>query len=134
MSEGLAQHQLARDCAAPGTRGPTARLVAALRAPAVRARNIDLLAAAIAATLPWSTTAPAVFMVLWLIALAPTVDLRALLRSLARPACALPLAFFALALIGTLWSDSTWAARLHGINPLSKLLAIPILLYHFERS
>ncbi|WP_407654296.1 O-antigen ligase family protein [Bradyrhizobium prioriisuperbiae] len=134
MSEGLAQHQVARDCPVPGTRGPVARLVAACRDPAVRMRNADVLAAAIAATLPWSTTAPAVFTVLWLIALALAVDLRGLLRSLARPACALPLAFFVLAVVGTLWSDSSWAARLHGINPVSKLLAIPILLYHFERS
>lgn len=134
MSEGLAQHQVTRDCPVPGTSGPVARLVAACRDPAVRMRNADLLAAAVAASLPWSTTIPAIFMVFWLIALALTVDLRALLRSLARPACALPLAFFVLAVIGTLWSESSWAARLQGINPVSKLVAIPLLLYHFERS
>jgi O-antigen ligase len=53
---------------------------------------------------------------------------------LTRPASALPLAFFALAVVGTLWSDSPWPARLHGINPVAKLLAVPFLLYHFERS
>jgi O-antigen ligase len=73
-------------------------------------------------------------MVLWFLALIPTLDPRALLRSLARPASALPLAIFALALVGTLWSDSPWPARLHGINPVAKLLAVPFLLYHFERS
>jgi O-antigen ligase len=73
-------------------------------------------------------------MVLWLLALIPTLDPRALLRSLTRPASALPLALFALAVVGTLWSDSPWPARLHGINPVAKLLAVPFLLYHFERS
>jgi O-antigen ligase len=73
-------------------------------------------------------------MTLWFLALIPTLDPRALLRSLTRPASALPLAFFALAVVGTLWSDSPWPARLHGINPVAKLLAVPFLLYHFERS
>ena len=73
-------------------------------------------------------------MVLWFLALIPTLDPRPLLRSLTRPASALPLALFALAVVGTLWSDSPWPARLHGINPVAKLLAVPFLLYHFERS
>ncbi len=73
-------------------------------------------------------------MVLWFLALIPTLDPRALLRSLTRPASALPLAIFVLAVVGTLWSDSPWPARLHGINPVAKLLAVPFLLYHFERS
>jgi hypothetical protein len=76
----------------------------------------------------------AVFIVLWLLALVPTLNARAYLRSLNRPACLLPLLFFALAVIGTLWADSPWPARLHGINPVAKLLVIPALLYHFERS
>lgn len=135
MSEGLAQDHAAECVNGPAARSAmVARWVKVCRDPVVQVRNADLLAVAVAATLPWSTTAPAVFMVLWLIALVPTVDMRALLRSLARPACALPLVLFALAVIGTLWSDSSWAARLHGINPVGKLLAIPILLYHFERS
>jgi O-antigen ligase len=73
-------------------------------------------------------------MVLWFLALITTLDPRALLRSLTRPASALPLAIFVLAVVGTLWSDSPWPARLHGINPVAKLLAVPFLLYHFERS
>jgi hypothetical protein len=46
----------------------------------------------------------------------------------------LPLLFFALAVVGTLWAEVPWPARLHGINPVAKLLVIPALLYHFERS
>lgn len=40
----------------------------------------------------------------------------------------------ALAVVGTLWADGPWRARIHGISPVVKLLAIPFLLYHFERS
>jgi O-antigen ligase len=104
------------------------------RDPAARMRAVDVLAAAVAAILPWSTSGVAIVMVLWFIALLPTLDFRALLRSMARPASALPLAFFALAVIGLLWADTSWPARLHGINPVAKLLVIPFLLYHFARS
>ncbi|MGO9361767.1 MAG: O-antigen ligase family protein [Xanthobacteraceae bacterium] len=104
------------------------------RDPAVRLRNVDALAAMVAASLPWSTSATGIFMTLWLVALVPTLDWRALARSLRRPASALPLAFVGLAIVGTLWADSSWAERLHGINPVAKLGAIPLLLYHFERS
>ena len=96
--------------------------------------TVDTLAVLVAVVLPWSTSGVAIFMVLWFVALAPTLDFRALLRSLKRPASALPLAFFALAVVGTLWSAGPWPARLHGINPVAKLVAIPFLLYHFERS
>jgi O-antigen ligase len=107
---------------------------AAWHNPVARILNVDLLAVLTAASLPWSTSAVAILMVLWLLALVPTLDVRAFLRSLTRSVCLLPLAFFALALVGTLWADGPWPARLHGISPVAKLLAIPFLLYHFERS
>jgi O-antigen ligase len=106
----------------------------AWRDPATQILTVDVLAVLVAAVLPWSTSGVAIFMVFWFLALFPTLDPRALLRSLMRPASALPLAFFALAVVGTLWSDSPWPARLHGINPVAKLVAVPFLLYHFERS
>jgi O-antigen ligase len=33
-----------------------------------------------------------------------------------------------------LWAEGPWSARLHGVHPVAKLLAIPFLFYHFERS
>jgi len=102
--------------------------------PAARLLNVDLLAVLVAILLPWSTSGVSIALALWLIALAFTVEPQALLRSLARPACALPIAFFALALLGTLWSDAPWSARLHGVSPLAKFLALPLIIYHFERS
>jgi O-antigen ligase len=99
-----------------------------------RILNVDLLAVVVAALLPWTTTGVAVAMTLWIVAVLFTVDAPALLRSLSRPASALPLAFFALVVVGTSWADGPWPARLHGVSPAVKLLAIPFLLYHFERS
>ena len=102
--------------------------------PVARILNVDLLAILIAILLPWTTTGVAIVAVLWVIALVPTLEVRSFLRSLTRPGSAFPIALFALALVGTLWADGPWPVRLHGIDPVAKLLAIPLLLYHFERS
>lgn len=102
--------------------------------PAARIFNIDLLTVLIAILLPWSTTGVAIAAVLWFAALIPTVEPRALLRSLLRPVSALPIALFALALLGTLWSDASWGARLHAVSQTAKLLMLPLLFYHFQRS
>jgi O-antigen ligase len=102
--------------------------------PGARVLNVDLLAVLIAAVLPWSTSGVVIFAVLWIFALIPTLEIRAFLRSLTRPVCALPIAFFALALVGTLWSDASWNARLYAVGPTAKLLVLPLLFYHFERS
>jgi O-antigen ligase len=95
---------------------------------------IDVYPALIAASIPWSTTAVAVFAVLWLIVLLPTIELRTFITSMRRPASWLPLAFFALAAAGMLWADSPWSVRAAGLLPTTKLLIIPLLLYQFERS
>jgi O-antigen ligase len=102
--------------------------------PVARILNVDLLTVLVAILLPWSTTGVVIVAVLWIIALIPTLEVHAFLRSLRRPICALPIAFFALALVGTLWSDASWGARLYAVGPTAKLLVLPLLLYHFERS
>lgn len=95
--------------------------------------GLDLFPALTAAALPWSTTGVAILIAIWFVLLLPTLGLE-FLRFLKRPACALPLAFFALALAGMLWSDDPLADRMLGLAPVSKLLAIPFLIYHFRRS
>ncbi|MBA1496052.1 hypothetical protein, partial [Klebsiella pneumoniae] len=75
-----------------------------------------------------------VFMLLWLVAVIPTIDWEKFVLDLARPAVCLPIALVALALVGVAWSAADWAARLHGIKPLSKLLLLPFLLGYFQRS
>jgi O-antigen ligase len=117
----------------PGVSG-LSLVLSAWHDPVARILNIDLLTVLIAILLPWSTSGVAIAAVLWIIALIPTIEVRAFLRSLMRPICALPITFFALALVGTLWSDASWGARLYAVSPTAKLLMLPLLLYHFERS
>jgi O-antigen ligase len=104
------------------------------RDPAAWATTADIFAILIAVSLPWSTSLVAIFAVAFLVARAPFLDVHAFLQSLRRPICALPMALFALAVIGTLWSDAPWGARLYAIGPTAKLLVLPLLFYHFERS
>src|ERR1700755_2821981 len=84
--------------------------------PAARILNVDLLTILIAILLPWSTSGVAIAAVLWVVALVPTLELRPFLKSLKRPISALPIALFGLALIGTLWSDAAWGARLYAVG------------------
>jgi O-antigen ligase len=117
----------------PGTSG-LSLILSAWHDPVARILNVDLLTVLIAVLLPWSTSGVAIAAALWIIALVPTLELRAFLRSLARPISVLPLALFALALVGTLWSDASWGVRLYAVSPTAKLLVLPLLFYHFERS
>jgi O-antigen ligase len=120
----------------PGLSRPTAAS-GGWRSVAARFLLADLLAALAAAALPWSTTGFTVLLGLWLLSLIlllPTLDVRAFLRLLGRPVCLLPLALFALAVAGTLWAESPWPDRLRNLSPVAKLLVIPFLLYHFQRS
>jgi O-antigen ligase len=109
-------------------------MLSARHDPAVRIRNVDLIAVLVAVLLPWSTSGVSIGMVLWLAAVATTLELRPFLRSLKRPICVLPIALVALAVAGTLWSDAPWSARTYALSPATKLLVLPFLFYHFERS
>ena len=94
----------------------------------------DVFAVLAAFTLPWSTTLPAILVPCWLGAVAWVMDWRAYGRLLKQPICYLPVALVGLALVGTLWSDASWSARLYAIGPTLKLLVLPGLFYHFARS
>ena len=117
----------------PGLSG-LSLVLSAWHDPAARILNVDLVAVVFAILLPWSTTGAVITAVLWVIALVPALDVGALLRSLKRPFSILPIAMFALALAGTLWSDAPLGERLYAVGPTVKLLALPLLLYHFERT
>jgi O-antigen ligase len=104
------------------------------RDPAAWATAADIFAVLTALALPWSTSLVAIFVLCWLGTAAWVLDYKVYLQSLTRPICFLPIALFALAAIGTLWSDASWAARLYAVGPAAKLLVLPGLLYHFERS
>jgi O-antigen ligase len=122
------------DVSASAPRSPAAIVLRFWRDPAIWAAIGDFFAVLTALALPWSTSLVAIFVVCWLGAVAWTMDYRSYLQSLKRPMCFLPFAFFGLAVVGTLWSDATWGERLHGIGPTAKLLVLPALFYHFERS
>jgi O-antigen ligase len=117
--------------AARSLAGPALRV---WRDPAVGITVADIFAVLTALALPWSTSLTAIFVLLWLATAAWILDYRIYFQSLKRPACALPIAFFALAAVGTLWSDAPWDARLYAVGPTLKLLVLPGLFYHFERS
>jgi O-antigen ligase len=94
----------------------------------------DVFAVLMALTLPWSTSLLAIFTACWLGAVIWMMDWGAYLRLLKQPICYLPLALVGLAVVGTLWSDAAWNARLYALSPVFKLLVLPVLFYHFERS
>jgi hypothetical protein len=89
-----------------------------------------------AISLPWSTTLFGILTTLWLIALSTRIDLQQFLSDLLkRPASWVPVSFFCFAAVGTLWAVGVpWITRLHVAGTMVKLLAIPLLIYQFERS
>jgi O-antigen ligase len=104
------------------------------RDPAAWVTAADIFAVLTALALPWSTSLVAIFVLCWLGTVAWILDYRVYFQSLKRPICFLPIAFFVLAAVGMLWSDASWAARLYAVGPAAKLLVLPGLFYHFERS
>jgi O-antigen ligase len=94
----------------------------------------DQFAVLMAITLPWSTTILGVFTALWLTTFATVLDLSQFRKQFHRPVSWLPVALFGLAVVGMLWADAPWAARAHAAGTIAKLLAIPLLIYQFERS
>ena len=94
----------------------------------------DYLAAAVAVSLPWSTSATSILIALWVMAVALTFDGGSLRQVAVMPVAVFPIALVVLALGGMLWADVAWAERLNGAVPFLKLLVIPLLLLHFRRT
>ena len=113
---------------------PFASLARWCRDRAVWIAAADVSVILLAAALPWSTSLVAIFAVLTLIALLPFLDIEALWRSSKRPIAAVPVGLFLLAVVGMLWSPAPWGERLYAVGTTLKLLMLPFLFYHFERS
>ena len=96
--------------------------------------NADYLAVALAFSLPVSTSATSILAVFWLIAVAPTLRIQDVLQEVMSAEGGFPLLLILLAVTGILWGEMAWAARLAGLSPFLKLLAIPLLLAQFQRS
>ncbi|GLH77371.1 ligase [Bradyrhizobium sp. SSBR45G] len=116
-----------------GHPGP-ALLARRWRDPAAWRTTVDAVAILLAASLPWSTSLVSILGVVMLITMVPFLDVDRLLQIMKRPISLAPIALFLLALVGTLWSDAAWGARLYAVGPAAKLLVLPALLYHFQRS
>jgi O-antigen ligase len=87
-----------------------------------------------AVSLPWSTTIFGIFTALWVVILVTVIDARQFWTQLYRPACWLPVALFCVAALGMLWADAPWDTRFHTVGSMVKLLALPLLIYEFQRS
>jgi O-antigen ligase len=98
------------------------------------AQAADWLAVGVAVALPWSTTATAILIALWLGAILPTLDRAMLRRELATAAGGLPVLLWLLAAVGMLWADVIWSERFGGLGGFNRLLVIPLLLAQFRRS
>src|SRR5262249_12446919 len=94
----------------------------------------DGLVTALAVSLPWSTSATSVLVVIGLLALIPTIDIAAWRREVLSPAGGLPLLLWGLGAIGMLWADVSWSERIAGLSGFHKLLIVPLLLMQFRRS
>jgi O-antigen ligase len=98
------------------------------------ARLADGLAVAVAVSLPWSTSATGILLVLWLLAFVPTLTWPDIRRELATPAGGLPVLLVLLGVIGVVWADVSWHARWGGVDGFAKLLVIPLLMAQFRGS
>ncbi|HET9175001.1 MAG TPA: O-antigen ligase family protein, partial [Pseudolabrys sp.] len=98
------------------------------------ATGADILAVAIAVSLPWSTSTTAILVGVWFFTLLPVLRLEELRREILTPAGGLPVLLVLLGIAGMLWADVTWFERWRGLDSFLKLLAIPLLLVQFRRS
>jgi O-antigen ligase len=97
-------------------------------------RLADWLVVLIAIALPWSTTATAICIVAWLVAVLPSLEVASVRRELQSAAGGLPVLLWCLGVIGMLWADVTWTERFHGLGSFHRLLVVPLLLAQFQRS
>jgi O-antigen ligase len=111
------------------------RVLSAISIDRARLGHIaDALVTAIAVSLPWSTSATAILIVLWLIAVTPTLDVASLRREVLSPAGGLPVLLWGFGAAGMLWADASWSERFAGLSGFHKLLLVPVLLTQFRRS
>jgi O-antigen ligase len=94
----------------------------------------DWLVAAVVISLPWSTSATAILIVLWLLAIIPSLDVISVRREVMSPAGGLPVLLWVLAALAMLWAEVGWYERIQGLRGFHKLLIIPLLLAQFRRS
>jgi O-antigen ligase len=88
----------------------------------------QIAAVATAFTLPLSTSGQAIAVSIFAVLALLTLDRARFNATLRTPAAWLPVALFALILIGVLWSMQPYGAALKWVGPYAKLLLIPLVL------
>lgn len=118
------------------TAGPATRSIFGRRIERARlVRVADGTAAALAVSLPWSTSATSILAGLWLLAFLCAADKESLRRAVWSPAGALPILLVLLLVLGMAWAfDVPPLERWGGVRSLLKLLVIPLLIAHFQIS
>jgi hypothetical protein len=98
------------------------------------AQIADWEAVAVAASLPWSTSATSILLVAWLVTVLASLDVATVRREVKTAAGGLPVMLWLIAAAGMLWADVSWAERIDGLGGFHRLLVIPLLLAQFRRS
>lgn len=105
------------------------------RADSLRLRNVDIVVLALVAGLPWSTSLTSILGVVLFFGILTTFRTERMLATISHPAGALPLALVLLAAIGVTWASGVpWPERLSALGKMTKLLLLPLLLFHFQSS
>jgi O-antigen ligase len=94
----------------------------------------DILSVLLAVALPWSTSAFLILLGPLLAIILGSVNPGLFVRSMRRMPSVISMAFFILAVAGVFWSEAGFAAGVHALGPLVKILVLPFLLYYFELS
>lgn len=94
----------------------------------------DIAAMSVALTVPWSTSGSAVAILLWVVAVLVVIDGAGAAAALRHPASLAAVSLLALGALGTLWAEVAWPDRFVGLGRFVKLMAIPLLIYHFRKS
>ncbi|MGY8683123.1 O-antigen ligase family protein [Bradyrhizobium sp. UFLA05-153] len=90
---------------------------------------------ALVAGLPWSTSLTSILGIVLFFGILTTIRTERMLATISHPAGALPLALVLLAAIGVIWaSEVPWPERLSALGKMTKLLLLPLLLFHFQSS
>jgi len=98
-----------------------------------RLRVVDWLTVLLAISLPWSTSATGILLVVWLVAVVFTLtpEDRDILVT---PAGGLPVLLVLLGIAGMAWADVSFAERWGGLDSFLKLLFVPLMFMHFRWS
>jgi hypothetical protein len=95
-------------------------------------RAADVWATATAVSLPWSTTATAIFLVFWLGCVAIVPPLTEIGRELRRARSWIGVAIIGALAVSVAWSSGTWSDVKAAFGAALKLAVIPVLVAHFR--